>query len=425
MTRNPYEAELVSVEEALERILSHFARLNDECRSLIEARGQVLAADIRAAFDVPPANNSAMDGYAVRARDVASASAGRPVKLPVIGMVAAGETPRCAVSSGTAVRIMTGAPMPSGADAVVPFEDTDEVDRHGGRRDSIGIRAAITAGTNVRLAGEDIRRGSVVVAKGTAMGPAEMGVAASLGLAAVRVIRRPVVAIVSTGDELLSPGEPLVPGKIYDSNAFAIAGLVQRYGGIPRLVGRAGDSTGALNDVLDRAVESDMVVTSAGVSRGDYDVVKDVLAARGRIALSLVRMRPAKPLAFGTLRSPDGRDVPHLGLPGNPASAMVAFELFGRPAIHVMMGRSDSETPLVQAVLDDPIQNPDRRRVFARVVVYRSDGGDGYRARLAGSQGSGVLTTMALANGLAICPEDVPVLERGEVAKVRLLDWKD
>jgi molybdopterin biosynthesis enzyme len=190
-------------------------------------------------------------------------------------------------------------------------------------------------------------------------------------------------------------------------------------------VGTALDTMESLNRTLDRALDADMVVTSAGVSKGDYDVVKNALVQRGHIALSLVRMRPAKPLAFGTLRAPDGRDVPHLGLPGNPVSTVVAFELFARPAICLMMGKPASDKPTIQATLDDRIVNSDGRRVFARVVAYRDGDGGGYRARLAGSQGSGVLTTMAEANGLAVCPEGIAALEPGDIAAVQMLDWPD
>ena len=205
------------------------------------------------------------------------------------------------------------------------------------------------------------------------MRAAEIGVAASLGRDSVLTIRRPSVAIISTGDELISPGSPPEPGKIYNSNAFSIAAMVERYGGIPRIMGIAKDTIEALSEVLDGSIDSDMVVTSAGVSKGDYDVVKDVLARRGAITLWSVRMRPAKPLAFGTLDGPNGRKVPHLGLPGNPVSAMVAFEQFGRAALHVMLGIPLSPKPTVEAVMDDPVHNHDGRRVYARVVVYKTD----------------------------------------------------
>jgi len=426
LRRNPYDAEMLSVEEARERILSYFRVLPVEECPLLEALGQVLAGDLKATFDIPPFANSAMDGYAVRAADTEKASADNPAELPVIGKVAAGEMPGETVKPGTAVRIMTGAPVPEGADAVVPFEDTDELDRRsaGGDLETIGIRVPSRVNDNIRSAGEDVRRGSVVLEKGTVLRPGEIGVAASLGLDRVSVVRRPVVAIVSTGDELLDPGEPPEPSKIYNSNAYSLAACVARYGGIPRLVGTAKDTVESLNEMLDRALNCDMVLTSAGVSKGDYDVVKDVLAERGQIALWSVRMKPAKPLAFGTLGAPDGRNVPQLGLPGNPVSVLVAFEQFARPAINLMMGKKVRDKPVLRATMDDRIRNTDGRRVFARVVVYGSEDG-GYRARLTGGQGSGILTSMAQANGLAICPEDAPAVQAGEVATVQMLDWPD
>ena len=235
----------------------------------------------------------------------------------------------------------------------------------------------------------------------------------------------------ATGDELIEPGEPHRPGFVYNSNTFSVAASVARYGGIPRIVGIARDTVESLNEALSDALASaDMIITSAGVSKGDYDVVKDVLGQRGEIALWSVRMRPAKPLAFGVLFAGDGGDgsdgqpVPHLGLPGNPVSAMVAFEQFARPAIRLMLGLPVLDKPTIQAVLDDAVVNHDGRRVYARVVVYVGEDGE-YRARSTGSQSSNVLTSMVAANGLAICPEDVAQMDPGEMVTVQMLDWPD
>ncbi len=422
--RHHYDEEMLSVEEARERILSHFSKLDAVDTPLLESRGRVLDEDLVALFDIPPLANSAMDGYAVRSVDLAPASASQPVLLPVVSAVAAGELPDRPVPPGGAIRIMTGAPVPDDADAVVPFEDTDESERRrdGKTLDEIAIKINAHPGDNIRPAGEDIAAGELVLKRGTIMRPAEIGVAASLGRDVVRTIRRPSVAIISTGDELISPGSPLEPGKIYNSNAFSIAAMVEHYGGEPRIMGIANDTVEALSEVLDASIDSDMVVTSAGVSKGDYDVVKDVLAKRGAITLWSVRMRPAKPLAFGTLDGPNGRKVPHLGLPGNPVSAMVAFEQFGRAALQVMLGIPVSSKPAVEAVLDDPVHNHDGRRVYARVVVYKADDGS-YRARTTGNQSSGVLTSMAAANGLAICPHDVSVIPAGAKVTVEMIDW--
>ena len=425
--RHPYDADMLSVEEALERILPYFNVLEARPTPLLESMGQVLAEDLVAEFDIPSLANSAMDGYAVRADDISAASAESPVELRVTGKIAAGELPDAPVREGTAIRIMTGAPMPEGADSVVAFEDTDEVDRRGAGGDEsiIGIRLDAPVGDNVRPAGEDVRAGSIVLKRGLVMRPGEIGVAASLGLATVPVHRRPEVAIVATGDELIEPGEPHRPGFVYNSNTFSVAASVTRYGGVPRIIGIARDTVESLNEALSDALASaDMIITSAGVSKGDYDVVKDVLDQRGEIALWSVRMRPAKPLAFGALSGADGRKVPLLGLPGNPVSAMVAFEQFARPAIRLMLGLPVLDKPTVQAVLDDAVVNHDGRRVYARVVVYVGDDGE-YRARSTGSQSSNVLTSMVAANGLAICPDDVARKEPGETVTVQMLDWPD
>jgi molybdopterin molybdotransferase len=417
---------MLSVEEARERILSYFEVLPVESTKLVDSLGQVLAEDMIASFDIPPLANSAMDGYAVLAADTRGASAETPVELVVTGVVAAGQIPLRSLRQGTAIRIMTGAPVPDNADAVVPFEDTDELERRasGGSSEAITIHIQSEPYDNVRGAGEDIESGETVLECGQILRSGEIGVIASLGHSTAKVIRRPVVAIVSTGNELLQPGDAPEPGKIFNSNAFSIAAMVKRYGGVPKILGIAKDTIESLEAALEEAVDADLVVTSAGVSKGDYDVVKDVLSSKGEIALWSVRMRPAKPLAFGVLDRKDGTKAPHLGLPGNPVSAMVAFEQFGRSAIRLMMGKPEAEKPSVEAIMDDPIRNHDGRRVYARVHVYRDDSGV-YRARSTGNQSSGVLSSMSLANGLAICPDDIGMIGVGEITKVEMLDWPD
>jgi molybdopterin molybdotransferase len=416
---------MLDVEEALERILTFFAPLPAVDVPLLDALGQVLAAPLVAPINIPPLDNSAMDGYALRAADISQAGGESPVELRVIGHIPAGTVSDQTVEPGTALRIMTGAPVPDGADTVVAFEDTDEVERRetGGSMEAVGVRIAAETGENIRPAGEDVQKSSVVLEEGTVLRASELGVAASLGMETVPVIRRPVVAVLATGDELLEPGETHRPGKIYNSNNYSVAASVSALGGVPRVIGVARDTEASVEEALARALDADMVITTAGVSKGDYDFVKDVLAKRGEIALWSVRMRPAKPLAFGALDAPDGRRVPHLGLPGNPVSALVAFEQFARPAIRKMMGKELTPRPTVQAILDDPLNNYDGRRVYARVVVYRQNGE--YRARLTGNQSSGVLTSMARANGLAICPDDRSRLEAGETATVQMLDWPE
>lgn len=419
-------AAMISVEEARERILANFHRLEAEERPILDALGQTLAEDIRAEFNIPPLDNTAMDGYAVQAASTAGASESAPVELRVIGELAAGYVFDGVVEPGTAVRIMTGAPIPAGADAIVPFEETDETGR--GAPSKVGhiegrvrVFKAAQPGNNIRRAGEDVRAGEVVIAEGTVLRPAHIGVLASVGRATVRVTRRPVVAILSTGDEVVEPGEPRGPGQIYDSNSFSIAAMVLRNGGVPLRLGIARDSVEDLTAKVREGMNADMFITSAGVSRGDFDVVKEVLAREGHIDFWTVNMRPGKPLAFGVFG--DGqRRVPHIGLPGNPVSSMVTFELFGRPAIQKMMGRPVRDRPMVRAVTRDRIRMTDERRFFARCLVTRE--GDRWVATLSGPQGSGVLTSLARGNGLAVVPEGSPDVQPGEEVNVLMLDWE-
>ncbi|MBI2936227.1 MAG: molybdopterin molybdotransferase MoeA [Chloroflexi bacterium] len=416
---------MLSVEEAQERLLAFFHVLDAEEKPILEALGQTLAEDISASFDIPPWDNSAMDGYALRHQDIIGASPSSPRVLKVIGTVAAGRLPEQAVRPGTAIRIMTGAPIPPDADTVVPFEETDEAERKAADKGltEIAVRREMPKGANIRPAGEDVAEGQVVLKRGAVLGPAAIGVLASLGRNRVRVVRRPVVAVLATGDELQPPGEMLLPGRIYDVNSFSVTAAVLRYGGIPKPLGIARDNLEDMNAKISQGLESDLLITSAGVSKGDYDIVKDVLAERGEIDFWSVRMRPAKPLAFGTLKGPTGHPVPHIGLPGNPVSALVAFEELCRPALLKMLGRTNFRKPTVEAILGNPIHNPDGRRVYARVAVSRREGA--YYARLTGPQGSNVLTSLSKANGLAICPENVPIIKSGEKVQVQMLDWPE
>ena len=424
MTYSP--SSMISVEEARERILAFFHRLPVERKPLLDALGQVVAEDVVAPFDIPPLDNTAMDGYAVRAADTAGSSEDSPRTLRVIADLAAGYVLETAVGAGEAVRIMTGAPMPPGADAIVPFEETDEPLRGVGeaalKSQSVQVFKAAEVGANIRYRAEDVTRGLTVIPAGRVVRASEIGVLASIGLTEIPVYRRPVVAILSTGDEITEPGQPLQPGRIYDANAHSIAAMVAKYGGTPRLLGIARDTVEDLTRKIHEGLDADMLVTSAGVSRGDFDVVKDVLAREGAIDFWTVRMRPGKPLAFGAFNTPDGRKVPHLGLPGNPVSSMVSFELFGRPAIFTMLGRTDWERPILRAITRDRVVNADSRRFYGRCVVTK--GGDGrYYASLTGPQGSGILTSMSAANALTIIPETTPAAEPGEEIDVMMLDW--
>ncbi len=415
---------MISVEEALEHILRHFKPLEPEEVEILEALDRVLAEDVYSDVDIPPFANSAMDGYAVRAADTAGAGRENPVTLRVVADVAAGHVTEARVEPGTTIRIMTGAPLPEGADAVIRVEDTGDwarSHRERGREPAtqVEIYHAAEPGEHVRPAGEDIRQGELVLPKGTLIRAQEIGVLASLGRSTVSVIRRPRVAILATGDELLTIDEPVRPGKIRNSNEYSNAALVQRYGGIPIRLGIARDSvedlTAKINEGLAQRV--DLFLTSAGVSVGDYDVVKDVLNAEGEMHFWQVRMKPGKPLAFGLIRG-----VPLIGLPGNPVSSMVSFEQFVRPAMLVMEGKTRLAKPTVEAILEEDVTNSGRRH-FVRVIVERREGQ--YYARTTGGQGSGVLTSMVKANGLAIIPEGVELVKAGERVAVQMLDWPE
>ena len=422
---------MISVEQALEKILSYADVLEAEAAPILDSLGQVLAEDIYSSINIPPLDNAAMDGYAVQSRDTDVASSESPRFLRVIDTVIAGSISEHEVKPGTAIRIMTGAPVPKGADSVVRFEDTDETERKRSATEpstnEIGILCKANAGLNIRRAGEDVTKDSMVLKKGTVIRPAEVGVLASLGRSEVTVIRRPVVAILATGNELVDIKQTLPVGKIYNSNTYSVAALVQRYGGIPKILGIALDSEDSLVTRLRQGLDADMLITSGGVSAGDYDVVKDVLVKEGEITFWTVRMKPGKPLAFGTIKGADKtgaiRNMPHLGLPGNPVSSMVTFELFARPAILKMMGKKHLTKPAVEAVIEEPIVNTDGRRVYVRAIVEKR--GDNYFARPTGPQGSGILTSMSLANGLVVVPEDKPGVKAGEVAQVIMLDWNE
>ena len=419
------DEDMLSVEQAHERVMARFQTLEFEEKALLDCMGQVLAEDIKSPLALPPLANSGMDGYALRHSDIVGASHENPKNLEVVGIVAAGHMPNRTVGPGTAIRIMTGAPIPDGADTVVPFEETDEVERkrEGKPLDNVAVFADMPTGCNVRPAGEDISAGTLVLERGIIVRAAEIGVIASLGMDSIKVIRRPIVAVLATGDELETAGTPLSDGKIYDSNSFSVAASIADAGGIPKILGIARDSLTDLTTKLEATSGCDLVVTSAGVSKGDYDIVKDVLNQKGEMNFWSVRMRPAKPLAFGQLNDLEGRIIPLMGLPGNPVSAMVAFEMFARPAIRIMLGKKKKPRPMVGGVLTGAIKNEDGRRVYARVEVEFKDGE--YRATPTGPQGSNILTSMSKANGLAICPEDLAGKDAGEQVQIIMLDWNE
>jgi len=401
----------LSVEEAQEAVLDRVQVLDPEETPILETLGRVLAVDVYADTDIPPLSNTAMDGYAVRSADTRGATRDRPITLRVIHNLAAGYTSDVAVTEGTAIRIMTGAPIPPGADAVIPFEWTEQVG------DEVALHDEVELGANVRPAGEDVRKGELVLPSGTQIGPAEVGMLAALGHSRVSTIRRPRVGILATGDEVVDIDTPLTPGKIRNANSYSNAAQVLTLGGLPVLLGIARDDVAAIRERLQGGLRQqiDMLLTSGGVSVGDFDVVKEVLREEAEMTFWQVKMRPGKPLAFGQIGG-----VPLLGLPGNPVSAMVSFELFARPAILKMMGKDPMQRKVVRARLEDGLNKRVGFRYFVRVTLEQRDGD--YVARLTGEQGSGILLSMVRADGLAVLPEDRPRVEGGEEVDVFLLE---
>jgi molybdopterin molybdotransferase len=398
---------LMSADDALARILDSVPTLPAVETPLLDALGLVLAEDIAADRDVPPFRNSAMDGYAVRGDDVASA----PVELRVVGEVAAGGFPDRTVGTGEAMRIMTGAPMPEGADTVVRVEDTDNAS------DLVTITAATPKGMATRQAGEDLRKGETILTKGTVLRPAEIGLLASVGRARVRVRKRPRVAVFSTGDEIVDLDAPLGRGQIRDSNRYTLASAVRAAGAEPWVRGIVRDSPDALRAALREGLAADAIVTSGGVSVGDHDHLKPVLSELGTIDFWAIAIRPGRPLAFGELKEGDRR-VPIFGLPGNTVSALLTFEIFVRPALLRMQGRENVARPRARARLLEPVDKVGSLRVFARGV---HDPGAG-TVRLTGPQGSGILRSMALANCLIDLPVGPSRFEAGETVDVILTE---
>jgi molybdopterin molybdotransferase len=370
---------------------------------LVAARGRVLAADVVAAVALPGFDNSAMDGYAVRAAEVA----GAPVSLPVATDIPAGRTDVPPLAPGTVARIMTGAPVPAGADAIVPVEATD------GGTATVRIDTAADAGAYVRRAGEDVREGDVVLDAGTVLGPAQIGVAAAVGAATVSVRRRPVVLVLSTGSELVAPGAPLKPGQIYESNGPMLAAAVEDAGGLAQLLRFVPDDVGEFLGVLRARLDGvDLVLTSGGVSAGAYEVVKDGLTGRG-VEFVKVAMQPGGPQGAGRL---DG--VPVVTLPGNPVSSQVSFEVFVRPALRAALGHPHPDRPVVTAVLAEPLRSPAGRLQIRRGVLDAAAGS----VREIGTPASHRLGALARSDCFFVVPSDTTELAAGDPVAVWLLD---
>jgi molybdopterin molybdotransferase len=399
---------MLTYEDALAQILGQTQTLAPVQTPLAEALGLILAEDLRAFHDLPPFDNSSMDGFAVRAADIADAG----TVLPVQGDIAAGMLFVPTLMPNRTLRIMTGAPLPEGADTVVPVEDTEA------RANGIAFLEAVETGRHIRRRGEEVRSGMLVVPKQSRLRPAEIGMAATVGRAQILATPKPRVAIVSTGDELVEPGTEIQRGQIYNSNAYALAAQVEEAGGVVIHRLHARDTPDALRAAFDQCAGADVLITSGGVSVGDFDYVKAVFAERGTVDFWRVAIRPGKPLAFGQWGS-----TLFFGLPGNPVSSMVTFELFVRPTLRKLAGHSALARPEVTVRLAEEVFHTPGRRSYQRAIVSRES--SGYLARTTGAQGSGMLRSMVLANALLVLPSDTAVFPAGTELSALLLDEND
>jgi molybdopterin molybdotransferase len=407
---------LLPVTEALNRLLNAFQPLETVLVPLKETVGRILAADIRAETDLPLFDNSSMDGFALLASDVTQACATAPVTLKVVDDIPAGKMPSKKLRSGEAARIMTGAPLPAGADAVIPVEETDHNKRTPGSPPpaTVQIFKKAQLGENVRKRGDDIRKGANILSRGQNLRAQDLGMLAMLGISQVPVTRKPRVALLSSGDELTPLGESLSEGKIYDVNSYTLHALLESAGCEVIPLGAAADTPQSILQALEKARNADLILSSAGVSMGSFDFIKDTIEKNGKLNFWRINMRPGKPLTFGNYKK-----TPFIGLAGNPVSAFVGFMVFVRPVIEKMLGSAPQAQRHARVRLAEPVQS-DGRESYLRAIVYREE--NQLLARLTGHQGAGNLFSMVQANALLIVPAGIKSLPQGAEITAWLLE---
>ena len=413
---NEINKDLISVEEAQKIIFSKFNSLGEVKKKLIDSSGYVLAKEIKALFDLPSKNNSAMDGFAVRFEDLE-----KNKSLKVVGRVGAESITNYVLQKDEAIRIMTGSGIPNGADTVIQFEKTNNNPHKGDDYpDSVIIKDMVNKGDNIRLSGMDYKAGQTVVESGMLITPPIIGAIASFGIDEVMVIKKPTVSLISTGNEIVMPGEKLKEGQIFDSNSFAISSAIKNSGANFKMHKILSDNKAGVEKLYDDCNQSDLIVTIGGVSKGDFDLIRDVIVEKGNINFWGINMKPGKPLAFGQVNL-NNKEIFHIGLPGNSVSSYVCFELFIRPILMKMQGIKNIYRKKIVAKVDKEIKNNDGRRAYLRVMVNK-DEKHGYLANVYNRQDSNIFSSLVYSNGLAICPEECKVIKSGDQLEVIMLE---
>ena len=408
--------DLISVEEAQKIIFSKFNSLEIVKKKLIDSSGYILSKDIKALFDLPSKNNSAMDGFAIRHQDLEINKT-----LKVVGRVGAESITDHILQKDEAIRIMTGSGIPKGADTVIQFEKTNNNPHKGDDYpDSVTIIESVNKGDNIRMSGMDYKSGQTVVKSGMLITPPIIGAIASFGIDEVPVIKKPTVSLISTGNEIIMPGQKLKEGQIYDSNSFAISSAIRNSGANFKMHKILSDNKADVEKLYQDCNQSDLIVTIGGVSKGDFDLIRDAITEKGNINFWGINMKPGKPLAFGQVNL-NGKEIFHIGLPGNSVSSYVCFELFIRPVLMKMQGLKNIFRKTLVAKVDKEIKNNDGRRAYLRVMVSK-DHDKGYTASIYDKQDSNIFSSLVYSNGLAICPEECKVIKSGDQLEVIMLE---